>query len=122
MDRSRDLDHQAADADDAAVDLDLIKLGDLVGKRFHDSSSIRMVIGIPLTGHLPVSLMIASPSLGLGRLACQDGGASRKSRLASTLNVEHEGVCGEKACSLQHITAIRWFPHSKCLHSRIRFC
>jgi hypothetical protein len=47
-----------------------------------------------LTRHLLASLMIASPSLGQMRLACQDGGASRRSRLPPALKVERELVCG----------------------------
>jgi hypothetical protein len=49
---------------------------------------------LSLTRHLLASLMIASPSLGLLRLACQDGGASRESRLPPALKVERELVCG----------------------------
>jgi hypothetical protein len=45
-----------------------------------------------LTRHLLASLMIASPSLGQMRLACQDGGASRESRLPPVLKVERELV------------------------------
>src|SRR3954470_17473328 len=49
-----------------------------------------------LTRHLLASLMIASPSLGQMRLACQDGGASRESRLGSALKVERELICGSE--------------------------
>jgi hypothetical protein len=37
-----------------------------------------------LTRHLLASLMIASPSLGQMRLACQDGGESRESVTAGS--------------------------------------
>jgi hypothetical protein len=75
-----------------------------------------------LTRHLLASLMIASPSLGQMRLACQDGGASRGSRLPLTLKVERELVCGLKTTCIQHITAILSLSPSKCLDTRIRFC
>ena len=35
VDRSRDLDHQAAHADHPAVDLDAVQFSDLFGERFH---------------------------------------------------------------------------------------
>ena len=35
MDRTGDLDHEAAHADDAAVDLDPVQFADLLGKCFH---------------------------------------------------------------------------------------
>ena len=35
VDRARDLDHQAAHADHAAVDLDAVEFGDLFGQRLH---------------------------------------------------------------------------------------
>ena len=37
VDRSRDLHHQAAHADDAAVDLDVVEFGDLFGECLHAS-------------------------------------------------------------------------------------
>ena len=41
MDRPGDLDHQPAHADDAAVDLDAVEFGDLLGQRFHDLRFMR---------------------------------------------------------------------------------
>ena len=35
VERTRDLDHQAAHADDAAVDLDAVQFGDLFGQSLH---------------------------------------------------------------------------------------
>ena len=40
MEGARDLDHEAAHADDPAIDLDPVELADLFGQRFHDSSRI----------------------------------------------------------------------------------
>ena len=45
------------------------ELGDLLGQRFHRSPFGPRDSAVSLTWHLPVSLMIASPSLGHGRLA-----------------------------------------------------
>ena len=49
VDRPRDLDHQAAHADDAAVDLDPVEFGDLLGQRLHErtAATIRVTHGYP---------------------------------------------------------------------------
>ena len=40
MDRPGDLDHQAAHADDAAIDLDAVELRDLLGERLHGQNPL----------------------------------------------------------------------------------
>src|SRR4029077_17476799 len=114
VDRARDLDQKPAYAHHAAVDLDLVELGDLLGQRLHETSPETTTTGDLLTGHLPASLILASPSLGPSRLRFQHGGASRRSRLPLTLNVEREQATVRKTPQVQHITAIRSLPPSKC--------
>jgi hypothetical protein len=62
--RTRDLHHQAAHADHAAVDIDAVDVGDLLGKCLHcENLKFPRFMALPLTWCLPASLIITSLSL-----------------------------------------------------------
>ena len=78
--RAGNLDHQAANADHAAIDFDAVELVDLFGQRLHgrprDLKTAIMVTrkAAVLTVYLPGPLIIQLSSLGTRRLTGQDGG------------------------------------------------
>ena len=64
VNRPGDLDHQAADADHAAINVDAVDVGDLFGQGFHcENLKFSRIWSRPLTWCLPASLIIASLSL-----------------------------------------------------------
>ena len=129
MDRPGDLHHQAAHADDPAVDFDRVDLLGRSARRALSWPSTRLARGMatevsPLTSCLPASLIITSPSWDR-RLA-----ARRQARLAARIGYPNAGSSSDarttdvskKPHSLQDFRTIRWLLPSKSLRGGIRFC
>jgi hypothetical protein len=118
-----DLDHQAAHADDAAINIDAVDVADLLGECFHcENLKFSRFLAPPLTSCLPASLIITSLSLVTESARPSERRLSRGSRLGPPLNVELERERIQKTASKQYLRAIRKKLHGKSLHIRIRFC
>src|ERR1700743_816223 len=99
VDGTRDLDHQAADANHPSIDIDAVDVGDLLGQCLHcENLKFRRFEAVPLTSCLPASLIIASLSLVTESARPSEGRSSRESRLVPTLNVELERERIQKNC------------------------
>ncbi len=109
VDRSGDLDHQAAHAHNAAINVDGIEVGDLLGERLHcENLKFPRIAAAPLTPCLPASLIIASLSLMTERLvAFRTKVRVGQSRLTPTLKVEPEEERIRKTGLPQYLSAIR---------------
>ncbi len=91
MNGAGDLDHQAAHADHAAINIDAVDIADLLGERLHcENLKFPRFWGRPLTSCLPASLIIASLSLVTESARPSEGRSSRESWLGPALNVELE--------------------------------
>ena len=123
VDGTGDLHHQAANADDTAIDVDAVDIADLFGKRLHcENLKFSRLRAVPLTWCLLASLIITSLSLVTEAARPVEGRASLESRLNPPLNVELERDRVRKAASTQYLRAIRKKLHLSILRTGIRFC
>src|ERR1019366_7392908 len=91
VNRPCDLDHQAAHADHAAINVDAVDVADLLGERLHcENLKFPRFVAAPLTWCLPASLIITSLSLVTESARPSERRSSRESRLGPSLNVELE--------------------------------
>jgi hypothetical protein len=112
VNRTCDLDHQAAHADHAAIDIDAVDIADLLGQRLHcESLKFPRFAGLPLTSCLPASLIITSLSLMTESARPSERRSSRESRLGPSLNVDLERERVQKTGSVQYLRAIRQKLH-----------